>query len=179
MMGDPKFIDRYGPMLGFEHVIPRWRFRDILRWHVPLPRYANLRAHPVALRYKGEYLIKAKCPPNYQSMNQAIDTVVDAKFGPHGVYNDREVFERIYKDDFGQRYLTEARVYNADVINCVRDVCNYIYDTHGRFPAHCDAIHVPGVWLQVHHVEIPYYDRFFRNGLSDAQRQHDELWHGG
>lgn len=177
LTGDPKFIDRYGPVLGFEHAIPRWRLMDLLRWHVPLPRFANLRSHPVALRHNGEYLIKAKCPPNYESMDHAVDTVIEAKFGPQGLYNDRPLFSKIYKNDFGDRYLNEAGVYSSDVINCVRDVCNYIYNTHGRFPAHCEAIHVPGIWLQVHHVEIPYYDRFFRNGLSEAHRRHNELWH--
>ena len=63
------------------------------------------------------------------------------------------------------------------MIDCVRDVCNYIYETHGRFPAHCEAIHVPGIWLQIHHVEVPYYERFFKNGLSENQRQHQERWH--
>jgi hypothetical protein len=63
------------------------------------------------------------------------------------------------------------------VIDCVRDICTYIHDTHGRFPAHCDAIHVPGVWLQVHHVDQAYYDRFFQHGLTDAHRRHDQLWH--
>jgi hypothetical protein len=32
--------------------------------------------------------------------------------------------------------------------SCATDICNYIYETHGRFPAHVDAIYVPGVWLQ-------------------------------
>ena len=64
-----------------------------------------------------------------------------------------------------------------DVIACVRDICEYIYGTHGRFPAHCDAIHVPGIWLQVHHPEIEYYDRFFRTGLTEAHRLHAERWH--
>ena len=36
----------------------------------------------------------------------------------------------------------------GDVIDCATDICNYIYETHGRFPAHVDAIYVPGVWLQ-------------------------------
>jgi hypothetical protein len=177
LAGDPKFVGRYGRMLGFEHVTPRWRLRDILSWHVPLPPYANLRAHPVALRHNGEYLIKGTCPPNFASMDEAVDSVVADKFGPNGLYNDRQLFARIYKDDYGDRYLNEARVYTRDVIECVRDVCNYIYDTHGRFPAHCDAIHIPGIWLQVHHVEVPYYERFFRNGLTDAQRQHEAAWH--
>ena len=72
------------------------------------------------------------------------------------------------------RYLAEASKYTDDVIACTRDICNYIYDTHGRFPAHVEAIHVPGVWLQVHHVEEGYYEQYFRNGLTDAHRSHDE-----
>jgi hypothetical protein len=177
LTGDPKFRDRYGPMLGFDHLVPHWRLLDILRWHVPLPRFANLRSHPVALRHGGEYLIKAKCPPNYRSMNEAVDAVVAGKFGPDGIYRDRETFRRIYKDEFSDRYLDEASDYSQDVIDCVRDVCNYIHDTHGRFPAHCEAIHVPGVWLQAHHLDIDYYDTYFQNGLTDVHRGHDALWH--
>jgi hypothetical protein len=28
---DPKFIDKYGPILGFEHITPKWRIRDLLK----------------------------------------------------------------------------------------------------------------------------------------------------
>ena len=59
-----------------------------------------------------------------------------------------------------------AEYYTPKSSNACRDICNYIYDTHGRFPAHGDAIHVPGVWMQVHHVDIEYYDRYFRNGAD-------------
>jgi len=176
-LGDPKYTQIYGPMLGFDIVTPRWRFMDLLRWQVPLPMYANLRTNPIGLRYKGEYLIKGMSPPNYESMSDAVDAVVAEKFGPSGIYKDKALFARIYKDDFGERYLNEAAVYASDVIECVRDICTYIYDTHGRFPAHCDAIHVPGIWLQVHHVEAEYYDRFFQNGLTQAHRDHYALWH--
>jgi hypothetical protein len=177
ILGDPKFIEQYGKMLGFDFVTPPWRPTDAVRWQVPLPKYANLRAHPVGLKVDGEFLIKGKCPPYYASMSEAVDSVVKAKFGPDGLYKDRKLFSRIYKDRFGDIYLDEAAQYSADVIACVRDICNYIHDTHGRFPAHCDAIHVPGVWLQIHHVEIEYYDRFFRNGLTAAHRSHDAGWH--
>ncbi|MEO0979871.1 MAG: hypothetical protein AAFY24_21570, partial [Pseudomonadota bacterium] len=136
----------------------------------------NLRSHPIALRHKGEDLIVAKCPPNFATMSDAVDAVLAKKFGSGGVYQDSETFKKIYKDDYGERYLSEAAEYNQDVINCARDVCDYIYDTHGRFPAHCEAIHVPGVWLQVHHVEIPYYEKFFKDGLTECHRNHDALW---
>lgn len=179
LMGDPKFRARYGPMLDFDWVVPRWKPADVLRWHVPLPRRSTLRAHPVALRRGGEYLIKAMCPPNYPSMGTAVDAVIADKFGPTGIYTDTSVFRRIYKGDFGAEYLDQASDYGADVIACTRDICTYIHETHGRFPAHVEAIHAPGVWLQAHHVEQPYYERFFRNGLTEAHLSHDRTWHGG
>lgn len=177
LLGDPKFEKTYGKMLGFDFVVPKWKFMDLFRWHVPLPRFANLRANAIGLRHKGEHLIKGMCPPNYDSMNDAVDAVIAEKFGQHGIYKDTQVFERIYKPGFAERYLKEASDYAQDVIACCRDICNYIYDTHGRFPAHCETIHVPGVWIQIHHVEEEYYDRFFANGLTDAHRHHQKDWH--
>ena len=41
------------------------------------------------------------------------------------------------------QYVDEVPHYDKDVVQCVKDVCNYIADTHGRFPAHVDAIYVP------------------------------------
>ncbi|WP_327588195.1 hypothetical protein OHA25_15120 [Nonomuraea sp. NBC_00507] len=177
MLGDPKFSRAYGRMLGFDFVTPRFRLADVLRWHVPLPRYAALRSHPVGLRVGGQHLIKAACPPNYPSMEKAVDSVVQAKFGPDGIYTDVETFARIYKGDYGRRYLAEAHEYDQRVIDCVRDVCVYIHSTHGRFPAHAEAIHVPGIWLQTHHVESEYYERFFAKGTTDAHARHDAQWH--
>ena len=43
----------------------------------------------------------------------------------------------------------------------VKDACNYLYETYGRFPAHVDAFYSPGMWLQFSHLEMEYYDRFF------------------
>jgi hypothetical protein len=178
LLGDPKFRKVYGPMLGFDWRTPRWKPIDFLRWQVPLPKYANVRATCVGLRHKGEHLIKAMCPPNYESMAEAVDAVVAGKFGPQGIYADGSLFERIYQGEFGAQYLEQASNYSADVIACTRDICTYIYETHGRFPAHCDTIHVPGVWLQTHHLEIEYYEKYFRGGLTETHQKHDVRWHG-
>ncbi|MFJ2772312.1 hypothetical protein [Streptomyces sp. NPDC087300] len=178
-LGDPKFSRAYGRMLGFSFVTPRWRLPDLWRWHVPLPKYAALRSHPVGLTSpEGETLIAAACPPAHRTMRAAVDAVIRDKFGPGGVYGDKDVFAHIYKEEYGQRYLAEASAYEERVVDCARDICTYIHDTHRRFPAHTDAIHVPGVWLQVHHVETEYYERFFRHGLTDVHRRHEELWDG-
>lgn len=177
LLGDPKFTKHYGNMLDFDWATPRWRPADLLRWHVPMPRYTNARANAIGLRHHGEHLIKAMCPPNYPSMTEAVRTVVADKFGPGGIYTDEALFERIYKGEFGSKYLKDASNYSEDVIACTTDICEYIYKTHGRFPAHCEAIHVPGVWLQAHHVEEDYYERFFRHGLTETHRNHDRAWH--
>jgi hypothetical protein len=110
-------------------------------------------------------------------MKAAVEDVMRGKFGPGGIYKDSEMFAKIFKNDSGAHYLKEASEYSGEVIECVRDICTYIYETHGRFPAHVDAIYVPGVWMQAHHVEIDYYDRFFRDGLTEAHRNHDLHWH--
>ncbi|GAA2623811.1 hypothetical protein GCM10010425_19050 [Streptomyces spororaveus] len=179
MLGDPKFSRTYGRMLGFDFATPRFRPADILRWQVPLPKYAGLRAHPVGLRAGGEHLIKGACPPNYPSMHEAVESVVRSKFGEEGVYADKDLFGRIYKDGYAQRYLAEASEYDRQVIDCARDICVYVHETHGRFPAHTDAIHVPGIWLQAHHVESEYYDRFFQDGLTENHRRHASRWDDG
>ncbi|MDN5870552.1 MAG: hypothetical protein L0H73_07535, partial [Nitrococcus sp.] len=136
LMGDPKYRGRYGNMLGFDYASPKWKLMDFVRWHtLPIRAMRHVRAHPIGLRHRGEPLIRAKCPPHYASMAEAVDAVVAAKFGPGGLYKDPAIFERIYKGDFGARYLAEAAEYERDVIDCTRDICTYIYETHGRFPA--------------------------------------------
>lgn len=176
LLGDPKFRKLYGKMLDFDFVTPKWKLADILRWQVPLPFFANLRSHPVGLRHKGEILIKGSCPPYYDSMKDAVDSTIAEKFGPQGIYHDTATFDAIYKGDFGSQYLNNAREYDPQVIDCARDICTYIHETHGRFPAHVDTIFVPGVWLQVHRVELQYYERFFRNGLTQRHRDHAANW---
>ena len=110
-------------------------------------------------------------------MAHAVQAVIDMKYGPQGIYKDQGYFGKIFKDDRGQRYIDEVPRYKDEVIECVQDVCTYIYETHGRFPAHVDAIYVPGVWLQAHHLDLEYYDELFTNGYTQTQREHQRLWH--
>ena len=148
-----------------------WKLADILRWQVPLPRYANLRAQPRRAAAQGRAPDQGDVPAELRHAWPRPST----RWSPtssarDGIYADEALFERIYKGEFGAQYLEEASNYSADVIACTRDICTYIYETHGRFPAHCDTIHVPGVWLQAHHVEKRYYEKFFRHGLTEAHR---------
>jgi hypothetical protein len=168
LLGNPYESTQKG--LGFTFQKPRFRVLDVVRWGTFL---TAPRSHPVGL---GD-LIQGMCPPYHKTMADAVDAVVALKYGPQGIYEDRVYFDRIFKGDGGERYVGEVPHYDPRVIECVKDICTYIYQTHGRFPAHVDAIYVPGVWIQVHHLDLDYYDQLFTGGYTDTQRRHQELWH--
>lgn len=180
LLGNPYMTDKnrglafrwYTPPRG---VLQRYVL-DMIRWHTFMPR---LRAHPVGLEKDGEPLIRCMSPPYYTDMADAVDAVVATKFDTsRGVYTDREFFRQIFKGQRGDRYIAEVPHYDADVIACTKDICRYIVRTHGRFPAHVDAIYVPGIWLQAHHLDLDYYDENFRDGYSETQASHMTSWHG-
>lgn len=159
------------PALGFEYVTPRYRGLDFFRWGTFV---TSPRSQPIGLPPH----IKGMCPPYYKSMDEAVQAVVDAKYSAGGAYDDRAYFRRLFRDDRGDRYLAEVPHYKDDVIACVKDICTYIYERHQRFPAHCDAMYAPGVWLQAHHLDLEYYDTLFKDGYTETQRNHQQRWHG-
>jgi hypothetical protein len=163
--------------LRFRWHTPGFRFLDLLRWGTFLP---SARAHPVGVEVNGTTLLKGLCPPYYTDMAEAVNEVVEQKYRqPDGVYEDRAYFRSIFRGDGGDRYVSEVPHYDKRVIACVKDVCRYVHQTHGRFPAHVDAMYVPGVWLQAHHLDLDYYDTLFTTGPTPTHRQHQQLWHAG
>ena len=42
--------------------------------------------------------------------------------------------------------------------------CGYVYTNYGRFPKHHDAMFIP-LLLQVHHLDVGFYERFYRSTL--------------
>ena len=92
-------------------------------------------------------------------------------YGPAGTYGDNSVFDRSYqKSDYGDAFLKmAAKRPSKEAVDYAKEICNYIYDTYGRFPAHTNAFHLPGVWLQFSHLEMEFYDSVLRSGsLSPA-----------
>jgi hypothetical protein len=158
--------------LACRWVTPRFRVLDLVRWGTFLPR---VRAHPVGLEANGEVLIRGMCPPYYPSMPDAVQAVVDQK---KRLYQDRDYFRKVFQGTGGDQYVDHVPPYDERVIDCVKDVCTYIYRKHGRFPAHVDAIYVPGVWLQAQHLDLEYYDQLFKGGYTETQAEHQRRWHG-
>jgi hypothetical protein len=56
--------------------------------------------------------------------------------------------------------------------------CVYVYKRYGRLPANGGPFRTV-LAQQVHHLDLDFYDRFYRpRALTEAHRQHMQLWHG-
>lgn len=124
-------------------------------------------------------ILESLTPPYVSSMDEAVDCVVEAKYSAGGSgYGNEGIFARSYKDPADAKAYVEAGTrFGPEQIEYVKDTCNYIWDTYGRFPAHVDAFYTPGMWLQFSHLELEYYERYFDGSQYTRQSAHDALWH--
>ena len=152
--------------LGFRMQKPEKEWSD---W----PPVPSTQPNPVGI----DGILEGLCPPYVASMDAAVEQVLEEKYGPGGVYGDEEVFSRSYQSKkYADEFLQSASHYSSQAVQYTKDICNYIYQTYGRFPAHVDAFHVPGIWLQFSHLELEYYQKYFDPGLYQRQANHQQMW---
>lgn len=154
--------------LGFRFLEPKTpgRFR---RW-APVPA---TQPNPVGI----DGILEGLCPPYVKSMDDAVEIVLEEKYGAAGAYGDRDLFARSYRDAASaDEYLKNATHHSKEAVEYTKVICNYLYDTYGRFPAHTDAFHVPGTWVQFSHLEMEYYDRFYDPSQYRMQARHSRVW---
>jgi len=116
---------------------------------------------------------EAHCPPHYDSMDAAVDDVVDRKWGPKGIYTPGGAtpFKNV------DAMLKAIPRPDDDVIQCAKDICNYIYGTYGQFPGTVESMHA-GLFLQAQHIDTEFYDTYYRDGAyTEMHKAHDALWH--
>jgi hypothetical protein len=117
-------------------------------------------------------VIEARCPPFYASMDAAVDSVLRPSSpgaGPSGVVPHRM--------PEAEHRAGAVRV-SDEGLACTKAICNYVFETYGRFPAGTDAMHL--MWfVQAHHIDTDYYDRLFKPGAyGPTHRSHMQTWHG-
>jgi hypothetical protein len=152
--------------LGFRMLKPDKKWQ---RW----PPVPSTQPNPVGI----DGVLEALCPPYVGSMDQAVDRVLEEKYGTQGPYGDKALFARSYKGAAnGEEFLRNAEPYSKEAIEYTKEICNYIYDTYGRFPAHVDAFYLPGIWLQFCHLELEYYEKFYNAAQYRQQAQHWTTW---
>ncbi|MGH2763892.1 MAG: hypothetical protein ACRDL4_03285 [Thermoleophilaceae bacterium] len=122
-------------------------------------------------------VLEGLCPPYVTDMDEAVDRVLEEKFGSGGAYADPEVFGQAYRDRAGaEGYLRRAEHHPSEAVGYAKEICRYLVETYGRFPAHTDAFYLPGTWVQLSHLETEYYERFGRPGLARRQVEGREIW---
>jgi hypothetical protein len=124
-------------------------------------------------------VLEGLCPPYVADMDEAVDRVLEEKFGPNGIYANPELFGQSYKDTEGAAaFMNEARSrpHSKETIEYTKDICRYLHETYGRFPAHIDAFAVPGIWVQCSHLETAYYDRFAAPGHARRAKEGKVIW---
>ena len=122
-------------------------------------------------------VLEGLCPPYVTDMDAAVDQVLEEKFGSGGAYADAEVFGQAYRDRASaERYLNQAPHHPPEAVAYTKEICRYLVETYGRFPAHTDAFYLPGTWVQFSHLEIEYYERFGHPGHARRQAEGREIW---
>ena len=132
---------------------------------------ALLNLNPVGL----DGVFESYQPPYYKTMDDAVDAFMEKRFGSGGILTSNYSGIVPYKD--WKKVQPGYLVPSKEVIQIVKDYCNYIFDTFGRFPATLDTIVMPE-WLQVHHLEEEFYDKYGLDKLlNETHRKHMGLWH--
>lgn len=147
--GDPEV-----PGLGF-------RYDEDERW--PLPNPTGL-----------EGVFEAYCPPHYLDMAAAVEVFAQRKFGPGGPYNPET--PGAWSDS--PKVRGSALVHDERFKACVTTQAQYVYDAFGKFPATVSSLMILN-YVQAHHLDLDFYDQFFRNGAYlPTHAEHMKRWHG-
>jgi hypothetical protein len=128
------------------------------------------RANPVGI----DGVIESYCPPYFKDMNSAVEAVVAERFGPGGIYAP-DATPTPLKDQGGFAEGVDRQ--DEDVIQCVKDLCTYIYEKYGRFPATFDTMTMP-LWVCAHHIDLDFYDKYYTPEIvNETHRSHMADWH--
>jgi hypothetical protein len=118
-------------------------------------------------------LFEGHCPPHFPSMQHALRSLIERKFGPGGPYNSET--KGPWKES--ARVRSGAKIYPPKVLDCVAWTAQYVFDKFGKFPGTVPTMFVR-TFLQAHHLDLEFYDAFFEPGAYlDTHASHFMQWH--
>lgn len=141
-------------------------FRFVMSKEDPLP-------NPVGL----DGYFEGFCPPYYKDMRDAVEAAVA---GMRESLDDWERRGMVLPHKVSNEEFEKAVPgISEEGIECVKDICTYIYETYGKFPAFNDTMHLL-YFIQAHHLDVDFYDKYFKDGAClETHRRHFEKWHKG
>jgi hypothetical protein len=124
--------------------------------------------YPVGLERNGEILLKPFCPPYYKSMADAVQAVVEIKYGPKGIFRSHNQGSAWTKhEDVIQQV---PRVSEA-AIAATTAHCEYLWRRYGRFPVYMPPYRTV-LGFQACHLDPEFYDKFYRpEAVGETQRK--------
>ena len=114
-------------------------------------------------------LFHAFCPPYYKDMGEAVEAFNEQKWSN---WNKHKL---PYKNP--ESLMMEVERPSNDEIQVVKDICNYLYETYGRFPAFSDPMFLRFMF-QAHHLDLDFYDKYYPQGAyTEKHKNHFRNWH--
>jgi hypothetical protein len=122
---------------------------------------------PIGLERKGEVLLKPFCPPYYKSMADAVQSVIEQKFGSNGIFRGQNQGSSWTKHG---DVVKAVPAFSEAAIAATTAHCEYLLQRYGRFPVYLTPYRTV-VGFQACHLDVEFYDKFYRQeALSETQR---------
>lgn len=126
------------------------------------------RGPSIPVGHDGVY--EAFVPPYYADMREAVDGFMEVKWA-----NYEDSVPRAHKEPDRVAQLIPRP--DDETIELVKDYCQYVHDTYGRFPAYIDPMY-QRLACQAQHVDTDFYEEYYPPGaVTQQHHRHFEMWH--
>jgi hypothetical protein len=103
-------------------------------------------------------------------MREAVDAFLEVKWSQYG-----PDIPKAYKAP--DSVITHIHRPDDETIELVKDYCQYVHDTYGRFPAYIDPMY-QRLTCQAQHVDPDFYEEHYPPGALTGQHLgHFRRWH--
>jgi hypothetical protein len=115
-------------------------------------------------------IFEAFTPPYYSDMGEAVDAFMETKWSQYEPEKPKAYLEP-------DKVVSQIERPTPDTVEIVKDYCNYVYETYGRFPAYIDPMY-QRLTCQAQHVDTDFYEQYYPPGsVTNQHYKHFERWH--
>jgi hypothetical protein len=121
-------------------------------------------------------VFEAFCPPNYPSMREAVDAAIAGATMTMDQWEAKGMIKPHTAPN--SEFDKNTAQASPEGVACVKDICSYIYETYGKFPATVDPMQI-SLFAQAHHLDLDFYDKHMKPGAySESHKNHFRDWYG-
>jgi len=118
-------------------------------------------------------VFEAYIPPYHADMHAAVDAFMEMKWGAM----DEDVPKPYKTPQQNESFVNAIPRPHDETVEIVKDYCQYVWDTYGRFPAYIDPM-FQRLTTQAQHVDVDFYEQHYPDGsLSGQHENHFRRWH--